>query len=622
VSSIEPSTNGRTLLLIDGDEPCSRPDALVVRWSSPEAMVGEHALPALVERIALELRSEYLSWAANLAEAPTGRGPLAQALRIRALGGVPFWPLTLIAEKAPFKDAPVYPVFKLRALERLYQSSACRGIEYAGNDRRLHTILQAWCDTLGHSYRRAATRQKRAENRPWHRRLPAWLQALLFLGRLWWTRCRPLARKRPRPLPTGDIIIITYFPNVDTNLAARGEFRSRYWEGFHDVLKEQGLRTDWVWIYVSSEKFDYGASLRLRDEFDRAAGGKQHHYLLHELLTPRALLRVMLGFAELYLKGLTISRAARRAFRFPGSAMNLFPLFAEEWRDGIFGKRAIEGLLYFAMFRELASRNGAACVFYVWENQGWEKALIAACRQVSAARLVGCQHATLPPLDLRAFPTDGDEFVPDLLAVNGAAAQDEMLQAGFPEHRLRTVTALRYSHLTGIRGSQARVLPQQERTLLVIGGYLHTETRHQLDLLRATAPELARYYGRCIVKPHPFYTGALAEELAPLPIAVEIAQRPLAELWPEADVVYCANSTSAAVEAAWICLPLIISSAGDGMNLSPLFGWPGLEFVTDAATLAKQLENPDRIELPDNYFRLDDNLNSWRKIFRECRRSR
>lgn len=613
-----PSREGLTLLLIEGDELCARSDALVVRWSSPEVVPGECSLPILVERAAPELRSEYLSWIASLADAPTGRGPLAQALRIATLGGISFWPLTLITEKAPFKSSAIYRVFKLRVLERLYRDNACHGIEYVGNDPYLCATLQAWCTALGHPYRRAAAGKKRAADRPWHRQLPGWLQALLFVVRLWWTRRRPSAHARPRPTPTGDVVIVTYFPNIDTERATRGEFRSRYWEKFHELLDEQGLRTDWVWIYIPSEQLDYAASLRLRDDFDRAGRGRQHHYLLHEFLTPQALFRVLLGFAELYLKGLTITRAAQRAFCFPGSAMNLFPVFAEEWRASLFGKAAIDGVVYLAIFRELARSNRAPCVLYVWENQGWEKALIAACREASTERTIGSQHATLPPLDLRAFPAGRDDLMPDILAVNGTAAQDEMLRSGSPPERLRKVSALRYLHLVGLRNYEAHPLPVERRTLLIVGGIMSTETRFQLHLLRTAVWALARY-SRCIVKPHPFCTVAVLEEIAQLPIPVEMTGRPLAELWHEVEVAYCANSTSAAVEAAWFGLPVIISGAGDGMNLSPFFGWPGLEFAMDTATLARQLENPARIELPADYFCLDGGLDSWREILRECR---
>jgi surface carbohydrate biosynthesis protein (TIGR04326 family) len=383
--------------------------------------------------------------------------------------------------------------------------------------------------------------------------------------------------------------------------------------GLHDLLEQQNLRTDWIWIYNRSQQLDYAASVRLRDEFDRGAGGKNHHYLLHEFLTPAATIRALLGLAELYLKALRVSAAARRAFHFEASAMNLFPVLAEDWRASMYGKPAIDHLFYAAAFRELARRLRSTRALYVWENQAWEKALIVACQEDSTAKTIGCQHATVPPLDVRSFPAGRGDVMPDVLAVNGAAARDEMLKTGFPPARLRTVTALRYSHLAGLQGSQVRVLPPQQRTLLVVGGIMATETGLQSDLLQEVTSALGRY-DRCIVKPHTFCKFPLRESA--LPIAVEFTERPLAELWHMADVVYCANSTSAAIEAAWLGLPLIVAGAGDGMNLSPLFGWPGMEFATDAETLAKQLEDPNRLELPPDYFCLDDGLASWNETLR------
>ena len=86
------------------------------------------------------------------------------------------------------------------------------------------------------------------------------------------------------------------------------------------------------------------------------------------------------------------------------------------------------------------------------------------------------------------------------------------------------------------------------------------------------------------------------------------------ELMKQMDVVYCANSTGASLEAAWLGVPLIILAAMDSMNLNPLFGFPDLSFVKDCSELLSALENPQPIEIPKDYFFLDENLKSWKEI--------
>jgi surface carbohydrate biosynthesis protein (TIGR04326 family) len=93
-----------------------------------------------------------------------------------------------------------------------------------------------------------------------------------------------------------------------------------------------------------------------------------------------------------------------------------------------------------------------------------------------------------------------------------------------------------------------------------------------------------------------------------------IDTRPIIELMESADVVYCSNSTSASLDAAWLGVPLIILAALDSMNLNPLFGFPRQSFVKDCAGLILALENPQTMEMPEDYFFLDEDLHSWKKL--------
>ena len=52
------------------------------------------------------------------------------------------------------------------------------------------------------------------------------------------------------------------------------------------------------------------------------------------------------------------------------------------------------------------------------------------------------------------------------------------------------------------------------------------------------------------------------------------------------------------------------------MNLNPLFGFNDARFVSDASQLIKALEKPYITEIPEDYFFLDENLESWKKILK------
>jgi surface carbohydrate biosynthesis protein (TIGR04326 family) len=80
------------------------------------------------------------------------------------------------------------------------------------------------------------------------------------------------------------------------------------------------------------------------------------------------------------------------------------------------------------------------------------------------------------------------------------------------------------------------------------------------------------------------------------------------------DVIFAANSSTLSVEAAWYGMPTIISADPRGINHSPLLPLEIVDFVSDAATLCEQLNNPPRIAIPDDFLLLDPALPRWRSM--------
>ncbi len=106
-------------------------------------------------------------------------------------------------------------------------------------------------------------------------------------------------------------------------------------------------------------------------------------------------------------------------------------MLAHEWRSSFFGVAAADAALLVAGFDEIAGRlPGGRWMLFVWENQPWELALIAAWRRTHPERIIGAQHSALGGLDLRSFADPRDMLAPssirrptpDLLAVNGSGS--------------------------------------------------------------------------------------------------------------------------------------------------------------------------------------------------------
>ena len=608
------------LVLLDAIPDTLPAGRSVAAWSEREVPANVHSIPVLVERDASRLRDEYVAWAHDLGAFKVRGRDLRTRLALAP--DLSFWWMTLLAEKEPLRSPGIYRVLKLRAVELLYRQSGCRGVVYVGGDDALARTLRSWCASLGHPYRHEPRDSGRRDSPAGpSERLPYVMQAAWHLSRRWMTRARGARRRAAMP-PRDDApraTIVTFFPNVDLERTRQGRFWSRYWERLHDLLEQQGNAVDWVWLYSGSPQASFADTLTMLEGCNREGAGRSRYFLFDQFVRPAVFARAVGLYLRVAAAALRLG-PAKRAFRFSGSDIDFFPMLAHEWRSSFFGVAAADGALLVAGFDEIAARlPGGRWLLFVWENQPWELALVAAWRRRHAGRIIGAQHSALGGLDLRSFADPRDmrapspirRPTPDLLVVNGSGARD-LLQTHPPAEKIEIVEALRYLELQRVHTGEVNGRP---RTLLVVTGYKQTETAYQLRLLTEAARSgaLARFQ-RVVIKPHPFCPIDSILRLDAFRDLPEITTAPVTSLWPEADAVFAANSTTAAVEASYVGLPVAVCAAADEMNLSPAFGQLNIPVVGTARELAEFLRDPTPANCRRDYFLLDDALPRWRQL--------
>jgi surface carbohydrate biosynthesis protein (TIGR04326 family) len=318
-----------------------------------------------------------------------------------------------------------------------------------------------------------------------------------------------------------------------------------------------------------------------------------------------------------------------KAFFFPGSKINFFPIMKNDWNHSLFGIGAIEKIIWAVMFDAMAQKLPASpWGLYTWENQTWERALVSAWKRHRAkSRVVGYEHSSVRLMDLRLFSDkrtyEGKGIeelpIPDMLGINSSKGLEWMLESGYPSSKTTRIEALRYFGLSGKYGSFKKPTAPTGRKLLMVSGILPEEARFQIELLKQADEQRGlEKYDQVWIKPHPgLAIDPLLKDLKPH-FKFTIVTSPIIELMEQTDVVYCANSTGASIEATWLGVPLIILAAIDSMNLNPLFGFPDQSFVKDCAGLLSALKNPRVVEMPDDYFFLDEDLHSWKNLLKNA----
>jgi len=621
-----------SLILLDEGAYWDAESQVVAHWTQLNVPQSQESIAQKTAEKAQEIRTEYFAWIHDLGQTRVDGKTLVASLKI--LDSLSYWWMTSIAIKSPFESNALYTVFKLRTLEQLYLEKNCCGLIYCGNDRTLHKTLQDWCKKQRHPYKQFYTANgtvsKNKGIRKLLRVLPYWIQALGFLIKNWYLRYRhvdPICPDRARKVQQENrAIVVNYFPNIDLKKTESGEYWSRYWESLHPVLDQLPVKINWVWFYFENSSFKFKDTIPLRDACNSKNLEKNQYFLIEEFLTLSAFLEAIKLYLKIYRKGLRLKEATK-AFSFPESSMNFFPVMEKEWKASFFGNIAMEGAVRISMFDNMSKTLPATpWGLFTWENLSWDFALISAWRRHRKnTRVLASQHGFFRPFDLRLF-SDSRDFdgtgvealpLPDKLCINNKEGISILEEAGYPLDKVAKAEALRYFDLKGNYLLYKKPLSAAGRTLLVIMGITDQENQFQFQILKeAVAAGGLQYYRKVLLKPHPGLSPDGLQLVHEVGFELIISNQPLSELWPLVDVVYGAHSTGASWEASYYGIPAIVVAAMNSLNLNPLAGLPGACFVTCGSDLVEQLKNPQLVDIPEDYFFLDENLRNWKNLLR------
>ena len=581
------------------------------------------SIPLLIEENSDALRSRYLAWVYELGESKINGRRFLDHLNIKP--NFSYWWMTLLVEKCNFAKSPqINDAIRLFALEDWVNQESINKIKLVSSNKHLAESLEIWSESSGIAF---VWQDIPEPTKPisWvkriYRSLPNTLQALVWMIK-YMTECWPLrgVGLDEWKQSEGKITFVSYLFNLVPEAVSEGYFESRYWTRLPAVLADEGVKTNWLHIYVKDELIPNSkqAANAIRS-FNDNSDGLQAHITLSSFLSFRVVKQTLNDWFRLR----KVCRDVETELRELQMARYLWPLFREDWRDSIFGQTAMSNLLMLNLFESAMSplptqKKGV----YLQENQGWEFGLIQAWMSGGHQGLIGFPHSTVRYWDLRYF-FDSRTYVrtevhhiplPDRIACNGTAALEAYRTGGYPSEELIEVESLRYLYLAETTANGKTTIPFTGRRLLVVGDFLAINTHKQLRLLERAVPFLQE--GTAItLKPHP----ACPIDPAQYPQSImNIETKPLGELMDQYDIVYASTTTSAAVDAYCAGLPVITLLDGTDLNLSPLRGCDGVAFVSSPEELAMLVNNTHTEDSEEvqgqDYFYLNPELSRWRQL--------
>ena len=582
-----------------------------------------YCIPRLVEIHGSNLRAQYLAYIYALGEKCFQDKRVVDYLEIR--NSFSYWWMTLLAEKCNYsKSSQINDAIKLLALEVFLNQHNVENIELVTANAALVEVLQDWCDKNGVHLKCTQQLQPRPIKislRRLYKRIPQSAQAFIWLfHRLvshWPLAGVGIAKWRQTHAMTS---FVSYLFNLVPEAAEHGKYESRYWGNLPDSMAEHGQPTRWLHVWVK-DKVAPSAKVakQLVERFNRAAETGQVHIILDCFLGLSTVWNTLVDWMGLQWRARKIESVLCKS---NGTAINLWLLMHDDWQESIKGPTAMSNLLMLNLFEAaFAGIPKQKQGFYLQENQGWEFGCISAWNVSGHNQLIGVPHSTVRYWDLRYY-FDSRSYhksevcglpLPSRIAVNGPVAKDAYLQGGYPSEQLVDVEAIRYLHLEN-KDEQCNSSCDKvgKHSLLVLGEYLLENTVLQMSILEKAVVDLSAW--KIVIKPHPICPIDLDDYPSLTSINASVTDQPISELLPVFNVAYTSQVTSAAVDA--YCSGLSIVSALDPavLNMSPLLGVDGVQFITNSEELIVALRNTGIQAEPKQYFYLDSDLPRWKRL--------
>ena len=614
----------QTLILVDNMDHVSLYEGEVCcLWDGYEEEAGSViSLLAYCERNADRLRDKYCQLVYDVGQYEIRGKRIVEHFTHRC--GLSLWWMSLLMERSLWKSSSITDAIRLLAFEELVLKYQPDKIILNSSNFKLNEVLVTLSHSLGIAYEWKRYEEKNNELvglKTFFNRLPHVLQAVSWGVRFVAKRWKMRGQRVKWAGGDKNVFFCSYFFNFEQNDAEQGKFSSRYWGALIDLMKAEGFSVNWLQIYYPHKAVgNVDVALKLAKGFNH---NKEVHGFLDSALSLRVVWKVASDWLVYSFKARKL-RSASAAFRSPDTNMSLWPVLKNDWYSSIKGAVLIHNLFWVELFDSvLRDAPFQKSGYYLCENQGWERALIYLWKKHEHGHLYAVPHSTRSFWDLRFYRHQ--EWVqagcflpePEFLIVNGEAARDAFLKENYAPDTLLEGEALRYLCLSKKGLNSLPNVPvgrQGKLRLLILGDYDGSSMVSMLGMMEGVKDHLPKDI-EFFVKPHP-NCQLDTDDFPALNLRVEAD--PMEKALQKYDVVFSSHKTSAAIDAFISGKRVVIVVDRNSLNISPLRGYPGLDFIRTQRELLDTIMGISQysakfVERPSLFF-LDPDLPRWRHL--------
>lgn len=492
------------------------------------------------------------------------------------------WWFSLIAEKSPLKSnsfSRLAAFFSILDIQKKYD---CARVCFDMSDFELSVMLSKHFRGKGvqtSNLRPCSIKSKlKLLSAGWHF-IYGLRQLFVFMKNSIIVRATIKGRsQRKNNLKKMNFLLVTYFPSVDQNKIDQNIFVDKYYQPLQSALeKKYKNNIAWLAMYHSFKNYDFKESIKLGrkiNDWGNVLFFCEEWFSLWDcFMSLWAYFCISLKF---YLKKTVISRN----FLYPGTDIELWPIFKNDWLNSFSGAYLMQGIICYRIFKSSFRFLKKDCaIIYMSEMQAWEKALNIAADESGHKKTIAIQHTLLPMLLLNYFNDRNDLLAnntqlgmpkPGYLGCTGRIPEHLFHEMGWGKDKTFIAGAMRFRHIQA--GMNQKISWQTRKKLVIVAlPYMPTEYRELLSYVHEAFKDQTDF--KVIVTAHP--TCSVRAIIASLGLDFDENIFQTSDNQRSSDILPVARAmvvteSSCALEAIAYQCPVIIPKLAKTVDMSPL----------------------------------------------------
>ena len=411
-------------------------------------------------------------------------------------------------------------------------------------------------------------------------------------------------------------IFFDYFCYFDKKKFTSGKYVSNYWGNLPEKIK---LKKDLVFFHIFMENNNLQTNKinKFIDNFNNKKGEK--HFIIDSFLNFLIILNIYKKWLYFFINYFFIKNEIINSLKLKKKYS--YPLFTRSITDNLIGFNCLLNLYYYYLFSELFKKKvfnfKNKNIFYLCENQGWEKILLSLINVKkektkvypvisTPVRFWDLRYNFLKH-ELKNFKIKIAKFL-----VMSFLSKQILKKNKFNNDKISIVESLRYESL-----NQKKIIPKKiqknTNSILIIGDYLESVNKNIENFSLRLLEENKKI--NIIAKPHPSkkFSSKFNGNLR-----IKITNENIHNLSTKTNFCICSNMTSASYDLLYLNFNLLVLLANDSINFSPLKNFKGINYAYDATNIniMKIKKNVKNLDFRKNAFLFDKNYKNWSKYLK------